>query len=367
MTSECARVQGINLAQGVCDTELPRPIREAVVRAIEEGKNIYARMDGIVPLKEAIARKVSAYNGIEADPNSEVLVTSGATGALYAACLALFNPGDEVILFEPFYGYHVNTLLSLRLAPNLQSLATGSWAIDFDALKRAITPRTRAILLNTPTNPCGKVFTRTELEAIGALAVEHDLWVISDEIYEYFVFDGAKHISPASLPELADRTVTISGFSKTFSITGWRVGYLVAPAHCTRAITMLHDLIYICSPSPAQYGVLAGLMQLDEPFYRSLASGYRDKRDRLCRTLAASGLAPFVPGGAYYVLADASALAGSTAREKARSLLAQTCVASVPGSAFYGPTRGENLIRFCFAKKEAELDEACDRLQRLRL
>ena len=178
MTVECDRVGGVNLAQGVCDTELPAPVRDAAIAAIEDGHNIYTRLDGIPPLRAAVAQKLAGYNGVHADPDTQVLVTSGATGALYAALLALFDPGDEVILFEPFYGYHVNTMLSLRIRPVAQPLAEGSWELDLDSLRRAITPKTRAILINTPSNPCGKVFTRAEIVAIGELAIAHDLFLL---------------------------------------------------------------------------------------------------------------------------------------------------------------------------------------------
>jgi aminotransferase len=362
MTVECDRVGGVNLAQGVCDTPLPAPVQEAAIAAIEQGHNIYTRLDGIAPLREAISRKLSGYNGIEVNPETQVLVTAGATGAMYAACLALFNPGDEIILFEPFYGYHLNTMLSLRIKPVPQPLAAATWEVDIDALRAAITPKTRAILINTPSNPCGKVFTNTELEAIGKLALEHDLFLLTDEIYEYFLFDGKQHVSAASLPGLAERTITISGFSKTFAITGWRIGYLAADAKWIPSIGYFHDLTYVCAPSPAQYGAAAGLAQLDAMFYRHLSKDYEHKRDLLCAALQKTGLTPSVPDGAYYVLADATILPGATAREKARALLAKTGVAAVAGSAFYSKGRGDNLLRFCFAKQDEALADACQRL-----
>lgn len=365
MTVECDRVGGVNLAQGVCDTELPAPVRDAAIAAIEQGHNIYTRLDGIAPLRAAISKKLAGYNGVQANPDTQVLVTSGATGALYAACLALFDPGDELILFEPFYGYHVNTMLTLRIQPVPLPLATGTWELDIDALRRAITPKTRAILINTPSNPCGKVFTRAEIEAIGEIALEHDLFLLTDEIYEYFLFGGAEHVSAASLPGLAERTILISGFSKTFSITGWRIGYLAADAKWVTSIGYFHDLTYVCSPSPAQYGAAAGLAALDADFYRHMSTDYQKKRDLLCAALTDAGLTPSVPDGAYYVLADATPLPGATAREKARALLAKTGVAAVAGSAFYSKGRGENLLRFCFAKKDDAIAEAAERLRGL--
>jgi aminotransferase len=362
MTVECDRIGGVNLAQGVCDTELPAPVRDAAIQAIQAGHNIYTRLDGIAPLRAAISRKLADYNRVQTDPETQILVTSGATGAMYAACLALFNPGDEIILFEPFYGYHVNTMLSLRIKPMAQPLAAGTWELDVDALRAAITPKTRAILINTPSNPCGKVFTRAEIEAIGEIEIEHDHFLLTDEIYEYFLFDGMRHTSAAALPGLAERTILISGFSKTFSITGWRIGYLAADARWIPSIGYFHDLTYVCSPSPAQYGAAAGLAKLDASFYRHMSTDYQHKRDLLCSALDTAGLMPSVPEGAYYVLADVTRLPGATASEKARALLAKTGVAAVAGSAFYSKGRGENLLRFCFAKQDAALEEACERL-----
>jgi aminotransferase len=285
---------------------------------------------------------------------------------MYSACTALFNPGDQVILFEPFYGYHYNTLLSLRVEPVPVPLEPATWEIDFDRLRAAITPRTRALIINTPGNPCGKVFTRPELEALAAVAVENDLFVLTDEIYEYFIFGGQEHISPATIPGMAERTITISGFSKTFSMTGWRVGYLSASPKWIGAIGYFHDLTYICSPSPFQYAAAAGLRALPDSFYQAMATEYQKKRDQLCDALTAAGLTPAIPAGAYYVLADASSIEGERASVKARNLLRATGVAAVAGTAFYGAGRGEDILRFCFAKQPADLDRACEALLRFR-
>ncbi len=366
MTVECDRVGGVNLAQGVCDTEVPAPVVKRAIEAIHEGHNIYTRLDGVAPLREAIARKLQRDNGLMVDPEGEVLVTSGATAGLYAAALALLDPGDEVILFEPFYGYHLNTLLSLRVKPVAVPLNDGDWALDLDRLRAAITPKTRAVIVNTPSNPCGKIFTRTELEAIAALACENDLFAFTDEIYEYFVFDGAEHVSLATMPGMAERTITISGLSKTFSITGWRVGYLAADRRWLGSIGYFHDLTYVCSPSPFQYGAAAGLMELPPSFYAGLSSEYQAKRDKLCSALSDAGLTPSVPAGAYYVLADVSRLPGANAKEKARSLLREAKVAAVAGTAFFAGGRGENLLRFCFAKRDDDLQRACDLLRQLK-
>jgi aminotransferase len=367
MTMECDRVGGVNLAQGVCDTELPAPVAARAIEAIHAGHNIYTRLDGIAELREAIARKLQRDNHLTVDPATEVLVTSGATAGLYAAALALLDPGDEVILFEPFYGYHLNTLTAMRVQPVVVPLAFGDWALDFDRLRAAITSKTRAVIVNSPSNPSGKVFSRAELEAIATIAEQHDLFVFTDEIYEYFLYDGHEHISFATLPGMAERTISISGLSKTFSITGWRIGYLTADPRWLASIAYFHDLTYVCAPAPFQYGAAAGLVELPASFYLDLSAEYQAKRDMLCNALIAAGLSPSIPPGAYYVLADVSSLPGATAKEKARILLRERKVAAVAGTAFFhdaeGGGRGENLLRFCFAKRDEELKKACDFLQ----
>jgi aminotransferase len=367
MTVACSDVGGINLAQGVCDTDPPHPVVEAALQAIRDGHNIYVRLDGITVLREAIAQKLASFNGIEADPNANVLVTSGATGALHAALLALLDPGDECIVFEPFYGYHTATLNSQRVKPVIVPLAQPDWTLDLDLLRASITPRTRGIILNTPANPSGKVFSRAELEAIAQIALENDLFVFTDEIYEYFLYDGERHISLATLPGMAERTITISGFSKTFSITGWRLGYLSASERWIPAIGYFHDLTYVCAPSPFQHAAAAGLLQLPQSFYHELSAEYQGKRDSFCAALNRAGLTPSIPTGAYYVLADASRIPGANSKAKARQLLASTGLAAVAGAAFFGPdehgrSRGDHLLRFCFAKKDEDLAEACRRL-----
>jgi aminotransferase len=363
MTTECARIGGINLAQGVCDTPVPAVVEAAAHQAIRDGHNIYTRCDGMARLREAIAAKQKRDYGLEYDPEREVLVASGATGGLHTAIMTLLNAGDEVVLFEPYYGYHVNALNSVRVKPVVVALAEPDWSLDVDELKAAITPRTRAILLNTPANPSGKVFTREEIEAIAALAIEHDLFLITDEIYEYFVYDGARHICPATLEGMRERTIVVSGFSKTFSVTGWRLGYATADARWMPAMGHFHDLLYVCAPAPFQVAAAAGLENLPPSFYTQLAADYQVKRGKLLSALQDIGMQPSVPPGAYYILARAGRLKGKTAAEKARNLMAATGVAAVAGSAFFRAGRGEDLLRFCFAKQDRELDEACARLR----
>ena len=365
MTTECARIGGINLAQGVCDTPVPAPVRDEAIAAIHAGHNIYTRMDGIERLRVAIAKKQQRDYGLDYDPETEVMVACGATAGLHAAAMALLNPGDEVILFEPFYGYHVNTLKSMRVTPVIVPLAAPDWTLSTDALLAAITPRTRAILVNTPANPSGKIFSRAELEAVCHACREHDLFLFTDEIYEYFVYDGAKHYCPAAFEGMRERTIVMSGFSKTFSITGWRLGYVTADARWMAAMAYFHDLTYVCAPSAFQHGAAAGLEQLPPSFYTDVAASHLSKRNRIVAALRDAGMEPSVPAGAYYVLASANRLAGRNAAEKSRTLLAATGVASVAGSAFFRPGGGEDLLRFCFAKQDHDLDEACARLRKL--
>jgi aminotransferase len=362
MSMECDRVRGINLAQGVCDTEVPPIVAEGAIAAIRAGNNIYTRLDGITRLRRAIAAQVARTHSLSVDPDREVLIASGATGAYHAAAMALINPGDEVLLFEPIYGYHASMLHSLRAKPILVPLDPPHWSLSIERVRAAITPRTRAILINTPANPTGKVFTRAELEGLAEIAIEHDLFVLSDEIYEHFVYDGAKHISPAEIPGMKERTILVSGFSKTFSVTGWRIGYLIADAKWLPAIAYFHDLLYVCAPAPLQHGVADGVEQLGPEYYRNLARDHQSKREILLAALRQAGMSPLVPEGAYYILADSSNIPGATAAQKARTLLAQTGVAAVSGSAFFRPGHGENLLRFCFAKKDADLAEARRRL-----
>jgi aminotransferase len=366
MSAACEQMGGINLAQGICDTPVPAVVEEAAIQAIRSGHNIYTRLDGITRLRNAIAQKQQRDYGLSYDPESEVLAASGATGGLHAAAMALLNPGDEVLLFEPFYGYHVSTLKSMRVQPVFVPLAAPHWELDTDALHAAITPRTRAILLNTPANPSGKVFSLAEIQQIAAACLTHDLFLITDEIYEYFVYDGARHISAATLPGMRERTIILSGFSKTFSVTGWRLGYVTADKKWMGAMSYFHDLTYVCAPSALQHGAAAGLEQLAPSFYTQLASSHQDKRTRMLSALTDSGLRPTTtPAGAYYVLAEATRLQGKTAAEKARYLLSATGIAAVAGSAFFRAGRGEDLLRFCFAKRDEDLDQACVRLRKL--
>jgi aminotransferase len=366
MSIECDKVGGINLSQGVCDTEVPRVVRDGAKAAIDSGMNIYTRYDGIDELRAAIAKKQKRFTGMDVDPDQSVVVSSGATGALYCACLALLEPGDEVIIFEPYYGYHISTLMATQAVPVYVRMEPPEWSFRLEDLEAAITAKTRGIIINTPANPSGKVFSMEELKILAGFAQKHDLFVFTDEIYEHFIYDGLKHIPPASLPGMWERTITVSGLSKTFSITGWRVGYVICDPRWSQAIGYFSDLVYVCAPAPLQVGVAKGLLELDTAYYEGLSSEYRQKRDKICDVLGKAGLTPYIPRGAYYVLADISGLPGLSSKERAMYLLEKTGVACVPGEAFYHDQSGENLARFCYAKEDSVIDDACRRLEALR-
>lgn len=353
MTRECERVGGINLGQGICDLPTPELVREGAIEAIRSNRSTYSFAEGAIELRQAISKKLARDNGLKADPLTEICVTVGASGAYACAIQALLDPGDGILFFEPYYGYHLNAAIVAGLAPQFVTLQPPDFAFDEKALDAAVTSKTRAIVVCTPSNPSGKMFSRAELEALARVAQKHDLLVITDEIYEYIRYDGRPHVSPASVAGLRDRTVTIMGLSKTFSITGWRLGYAVAPEPMTKAITLVNDLNYVCAPTPLQLGVAKGF---DAPrrYFDDLQSSYQKKRDMICDALSKGGLRPIPPQGAYYVLAESPLTA--------MQLLEKTGVASVPGTAFYRGETGARLLRFCFAKDDDVLAEACRRL-----
>ena len=329
-----------------------------------DGMNAYTRYDGLPVLRQAIAKKFKDFNRLEVDPEDEVVCSAGATGAFYCACMALLDPGDEVLVLEPYYGYHVNTILAVGAVPIFVRLEPPDWSLDMEKIKGMLTSRSKAIVVNTPSNPSGKVFTRAELRALADLAVDHDLFILSDEIYEYFVYDQEWHISPLSFDEARGKVVVISGYSKTFSITGWRIGYAVCDRRWARMIGYMNDLVYVCAPAPLQVGVAKGIEELGEDFYRGLCSQYQAKRETLLHGLRKGGLHPYVPQGSYYILADVGSVPGRDSKERALHILEESGVASVPGSAFYRHG-GQDLVRFCFAKRDEVLRAASDRLSRL--
>ncbi len=366
MSIESDKINGINLSQGICDVDVPEPVRRGAKQAIDKGINQYTRFDGLKEIRTAIARKMEKYNNIIADPEKNITVSGGSTGAFYCACMALLDEGDEVILFEPYYGYHLQTLIATNVKPIYAKLNPPYWNFDIDELEKIVTPKTRGIMINTPVNPCGKVFSQKELDVLSDFAIKHDLFIFTDEIYEYFIFDNNKHISPGSIKPIQDRTITISGYSKTFSITGWRIGYSICKEEWAEMIGYMNDLIYVCAPAPLQIGVANGINEIPDSYYENLCKEYLIKRDNLCSVLNEVGLTPYVPQGAYYVLADNRKLKGNTSKEKAMWLLEKTKVATVPGDAFYHDNGGENLIRFCFAKSENDIDRACEALKKIK-
>jgi len=365
MTQACEEAKGLNMAQGVCDTPAPAVVLRAAAQAMDQGKNLYSRFDGLPELRQALAIKLLRDNDIQADPETEITVSAGATGSFHAACLGLLNPGDEVILFEPYYQYHISALMAVEAIPVIVSMQAPDWTFSPEAIEQVVTQRTRAIIVNSPGNPSGKVFSREELDAVAQISMRHDLFVFTDEIYEYFLYDGRRHVSMASLPGMAERTITIGGYSKTFSITGWRIGYSVAAQQWAEVIGAMNDLLYVCAPTPLQAGVAAGIQALSGAFYRQLAKDYQAKRDRFCAALVQAGLPPSVPQGAYYVLADARRLPGKTGKDRAMHVLKTVGVAGVPGEAFFSGVEGSGFIRFSYAKTDVDLDEACRRIARL--
>ena len=361
MSRECDRVGGINLGQGLCDLPTPPSVAAATKQAIDDRRSMYTYPEGALELRQAIATKLKRDNHIEADPQGEIVVTVGSTGAFAAATTGLLNQGDGILLLEPYYGYHLNAAIVAGLVPQFLALEPPQFTLHEQALRDAIQPNTRAVVICTPSNPSGKMFSQEELEIVARVAEQHDLLVISDEIYEYIRYDDTPHISPASVANLWDRTVSIMGLSKTFSITGWRLGYAVAPRAMADVLTLVSDLYYVCAPTPLQHGVMAGF-SLPSTFFETLREDYQRMRDLLCGALKQAHLNPIVPQGAYYVLADVGHLGYATAREAAMALLTQCGVASVPGSAFYRGATGERLLRFCFSKEEDVLSEACSRV-----
>jgi aminotransferase len=364
MTRACKKAGGINLAQGICDLPTHPLVQEGAIEAIRGHRSIYSEYEGILELRKAIAAKMAEHNRLPCDPEKEIAVTVGATGAFAMAFLALLEPDDEVVVFEPYYSYHLNTIRALRGKPICVTLRGDRFDIDEEQLRSAFSIRTKAIVVCTPSNPCGKVFTRHELSLIAELCNEHNIVAVTDEIYEYIVYDGVEHLSLATLPGMRERTVTISGLSKTFSITGWRLGYAVAPVELMKTIGVLNDLFYVCAPTPLQYGGASGLTVGPE-YYEDLSRSYALKRNLMEDAVRRAGLRPIIPQGAYYMLADHSTLGWGTAREAARRLLETTGVATVPGSDFYHGSDGDHLLRFCFAKEDEVLMEAGERMARI--
>jgi aspartate/methionine/tyrosine aminotransferase len=365
MSRLAAKHGAINLAQGFPDFPMPQAMKDAACQAIQGDVNQYAITWGARALRDAIAGKYQRRHAMTVDPEREITVTCGATEAAASVFLALLNPGDEVIIFEPFYENYGPDAVLCGATPVFVPLVPPAWTFDISALRRAITPKSRALVLNSPHNPTGHVFSRDELTAIAAVCIEHDLVVITDDPYEYILFRG-EHIPIATLPGMADRTVTISSLSKTFTCTGWRLGYAIASPERTDAIRKVHDFLTVGAPAPLQDAAAVGYA-FDDAYYQRLADGYRARREFLGDALRQAGFRFAEPDGAYFFFADFTDLSPQDDVTFATWLTQEVGIATVPGSSFYRPgaADGKRYVRFAFCKKEATLAAAVERLQHL--
>ena len=372
MTQLCNRYDAINLSQGTPGFEPPDEVKEAAVEAIRGGYNQYSITWGTPTFREAIAQKVTEFNGIPTDPDQNVTVTCGSTEGMMSSLLAIINPGDEIIIFEPFYeNYGPDTIISgatpiyVPLRETRCPERGDIFTYDPDELRNAFSRNTKAIVLNTPSNPIGKVFTHEELEEIAALCCEFDSLAVTDEIYEHMIYDERPHISIGSLPEMRDRTITVSGLSKTYSMTGWRLGYVIAPEYLANGIRKMHDFLTVGAPHPLQQaGVVA--LQLGQEYYRELVKKYDDNRKLFSALLRKAGFQCYIPEGAYYIMTDISNFGFADDTEFAHWLVKEIGVGGVPGSSFYSrPELGKTKLRFMFSKDETTLREAADRLMQI--
>lgn len=356
----------VNLAQGFPDFPAPEAVKEAAVEAIRADHNQYEITWGAREFRRAVAERFCHDTGLEVDPEREITVCCGATETMIASLLAIIDSGDEIVVFEPFYENYGPDAIICGAATRHVQLRPPDWTFDPQELVAAFTPHTRAVILNTPNNPTGKVFTREELEQIAEQCRRADAYAITDEIYQYLVYDGFRHISMATLPGMRERTITINAMSKTYSVTGWRVGYAVAPAEVTGAIRKMHDFLTVGAAAPLQQAGATAL-RLSESYYQKLSAGYQARRDRMLAGLEAAGFRCFRPHGAYYIMTDISAFGFPNDLEFARYLVSEIGVAVVPGSSFYRhPASGAQQVRFTYCKKDATLEEALRRLGKLR-
>ncbi len=361
MTRLGAEVGGVNLAQGLPDFEPPPELVAALERALEVPENHqYSYTWGAPELREAVAAKSARFNGIRADPDTEVTITCGVSEGVIAAVLALTEPGDEVIVFEPWYENYVPACALAGAVPRYVPLSEPGYRLDPERVECAVTPRTRLVIVNTPGNPCGRVFSREELEGVARVCARHGLVAVTDEIYEHMWYEGRRHVSLGSLPGMEDRTVTLSGLGKTYAVTGWRVGWAVAAPALTALVRKVHDYVTICAPTPFQIAGVSALA-LPDAYYERLREVYAARRALLLDALARAGLTFVPPEGAYYVMADARELGWKDDWELVEFLARKVGVVAVPGSSFYR-RGGRTRARFNFAKKEETLREAARRL-----
>ncbi len=366
MTRIAAAHGAVNLSQGYPDFDPPRAVVEAAQHALDNGYNQYSTTWGAPELRDAIVRRARSFNGIDADAEANLVVTCGSTEAMMAAMLSIVNPGDEVVVFEPFYENYGPDAVMSGAVPRYVRMHWPDWRLDEESLKAAFTAKTKAVIVNTPNNPTGKVYSKEELRLLADLCADHDAVAVTDEIYEHIVYDGQRHLSLATLGDMAERTITINGLSKTYSATGWRVGWAIAPKTLADAMRRIHDFLTVGAPHPLQIGAAAALA-LPESYYAELARAYRKKRDRLVGGLRSVGLDCQPPDGAYYVMADFSRFPFEDDWMFAMYLVERLGVATVPGSSFYAdPADGSRYVRFMFSKKEETLDEALRRLEPLK-
>jgi aminotransferase len=367
MTRVCLRHQGVNLAQGFPDFPAPAEIKEAAVQAIREDFNQYAITWGTPALRQAITEKFAWYNGVSVDPDREITVCCGSTEAMIASLMAIVNPGEEVIVFEPFYeNYGPDTILC-EAKPQFITLHEPDWQFDDQELARAFNNRTKAIIINTPNNPTGKVFSREELQFIADLCLKWGVVAVTDEIYEHILYDGTEHVSIASLPGMREQTITINSISKTYSLTGWRVGWAIAPAHLTASIRKVHDFLTVGAPHPLQESAAIAL-RMSRSYYQTLAKEYEERRDFLAEALDEAGFRIYRPKGAYYIMTDVGHFGFSDDAAFAFHLVEKFGVATVPGSSFYSnPSLGATKVRFCFPKKMETLQRAAERLNKFKM
>jgi aminotransferase len=367
MTRLALQHGAVNLAQGFPDFAAPEEIKEAARRAIAEDVNQYSITWGSVAFREAISQYYERFYRTTVNPQTEITVCCGATEGMIATFLALLNAGDEVVVFEPFYeNYWPDSQLSGAVCRYIR-LRPPHWEFDPDELKKAFTARTRALILNSPNNPTGKVFSRAELEEIARLCEEHDCLLITDEIYEHIIFDGETHVPPLTIPGMRERCVLVNSLSKTFSVTGWRVGWVIAPPALTASIRKVHDFLTVGAAAPLQQAGVTALA-LPDSYFTHLRQNYQAKRDAILEILREAGLRPHVPKGAYYVMCDTTGLEFESNKDLATYLVEDVGVAAVPGSSFFDdPGGGAHLIRFCFAKRAETLRAAGERLARVRL
>jgi len=366
MTRLALQYDAVNLAQGFPDFPAPPEVKEAARAAIAADDNQYAITWGAKPLRDAIVEKFARTQGVTVDPEREITVCCGSTEAMISSLMAIINPGDEVVVFEPFYeNYGPDAILS-GAKPRFVRLHPPNWEFDRQELTRAFGPRTKAIIVNTPNNPTGKVFTREELEFIRELCIRWNAFAITDEIYEHIIYDGTRHISMASLEGMRERSITINGMSKTYGVTGWRVGWAIAPPGPTEAIRKVHDFLTVGAAAPLQ-AAGAFALKLPESYYQCLAESYRAKRDRMLKILEDAGFECFRPRGAYYIMTDITRFGAADDVSFARDLVQKIGIAVVPGSSFYNDAAdGARQVRFTFCKKEETLSAAAERLARLR-